>query len=85
MSGAEWRVLGFGIQVMMVEQHIEEDLFAMLDNETNERIVRDVCLTLERLLEAACPSCPSRWLRLCRNVVRSGGCHPFPAQGAGGG
>jgi len=27
-------------------------------------------MTLERLLEAACPYCPSRWLRLCKNVVR---------------
>lgn len=44
------------------------------------RIIDLVRLTLLRLLEAACPCCPSRWLHLCRNVilaasttVRSGG------------
>ena len=45
----------------------------MLDNETKEQIVRDECLALERLVEAACLSCPSQWLRLCRNVVRRRG------------
>eukprot|EP00850_Spirogloea_muscicola_P003098 SM000012S25360 [mRNA] locus=s12:661062:677919:- [translate_table: standard] len=55
--------------VLMVRESIEEHLFAMLDTETEERIVRDVRLTLERLLEAAGPTCPSRWLHLCRNVV----------------
>eukprot|EP00850_Spirogloea_muscicola_P013780 SM000095S24994 [mRNA] locus=s95:314510:331395:- [translate_table: standard] len=55
--------------VVMVRESIEEHLFAMLDTETEERIVRDVRLTLERLLEAAGPTCPSRWLHICRNVV----------------
>ncbi|BBN09583.1 HEAT repeat-containing protein 5 [Marchantia polymorpha subsp. ruderalis] len=55
--------------VAMVEEHIEEDLFAMLDNETDESIIKIVRSTLQRLLEAACPSFPSRWLNLCRNVV----------------
>uniref|UniRef100_A0A7I4F5U7 Uncharacterized protein n=1 Tax=Physcomitrium patens TaxID=3218 RepID=A0A7I4F5U7_PHYPA len=55
--------------VSLVEEHIEEDLFAMLDSETDERIIRSVRQTLQRLLEAACPSFPSRWLHLCRNVV----------------
>ncbi|KAH9566013.1 hypothetical protein CY35_04G109200 [Sphagnum magellanicum] len=55
--------------VSLVVEQIEEDLFAMLDNETDERIVKSVRQTLERLLEAACPSFPSRWLHLCRNVV----------------
>jgi hypothetical protein len=55
--------------VSLVVEQIEEDLFAMLDNETDERIVKSVRQTLERLLEAACPSFPSRWLHLCRSVV----------------
>ncbi|KAL2632357.1 hypothetical protein R1flu_017043 [Riccia fluitans] len=55
--------------VSMVEERIEEDLFAMLDNETDESIIKIVRSTLQRLLEAACPSFPSRWLNLCRNVV----------------
>ncbi|GBG62555.1 hypothetical protein CBR_g31193 [Chara braunii] len=53
----------------VVPERVEEDLLAMLDNETDLRIIRNVCLTLERLQEVACPTCPSRWLRLCRNVV----------------
>ncbi|KAG6542845.1 hypothetical protein Mapa_015749 [Marchantia paleacea] len=32
-------------------------------------IIKIVRSTLQRLLEAACPSFPSRWLNLCRNVV----------------
>jgi hypothetical protein len=55
--------------VSLVEEHIEEDLFTMLDSETDERIIRSVRQTLQRLLEAACPSFPSRWLHLCHTVV----------------
>lgn len=53
----------------IIPERIEEDLFAMLDSETDAKITSGVRLTLERLLEAACPSCPSRWLGLCKNVV----------------
>jgi hypothetical protein len=53
----------------IIPERIEEDLFAMLDSETDAKITHGVRLTLERLLEAACPSCPSRWLGLCKNVV----------------
>ncbi|CAI5959281.1 unnamed protein product, partial [Closterium sp. NIES-65] len=55
----------------MVSEQIEEDLFSMLDNETDPRVISGVCMALERLLEAACPTYPSRWLRLCKNVVSS--------------
>eukprot|EP00250_Pteridium_aquilinum_P004108 c14345_g1_i1 orf=134-6829(+) len=53
----------------MIEERIEEKLFAMLDTETNEGIIKLVRLTLLCLLEAACPMYASRWLHLCRNVV----------------
>ncbi|KAJ7552272.1 hypothetical protein O6H91_06G048200 [Diphasiastrum complanatum] len=53
----------------MVDERVEEDLFSMLDSETDSRIVNSIQLALERLLEAACPFFSSRWLQLCRNVV----------------
>ncbi|CAM6093367.1 unnamed protein product [Calypogeia fissa] len=57
--------------VAMCEERIEQDLFAMLDKETDENIIHVVRLTLQRLFEESCPSFPSRWLHLCRNVVLS--------------
>lgn len=53
----------------MIDERIEEKLFAMLDTETNTGIIKLVRLTLLCLLEAACPMYASRWLLLCRNVV----------------
>lgn len=55
--------------VAMIDERIEEDLFAMLDMETDSMIGKLVRATIDRLLDAACPSCPSRWLQICRNVV----------------
>eukprot|EP00898_Chlorokybus_atmophyticus_P004036 jgi/Chlat1/4633/Chrsp3S05591 len=50
---------------------VEEDLFSLLDNETDMRIVREVRATLERLQEAACPVYPARWLRLSSDIVQA--------------
>lgn len=55
--------------VSIIDERIEEDLFAMLDMETDSRIGKLVRATIDRLLDVACPSCPSRWLQICRNVV----------------
>ncbi|MCO5574203.1 hypothetical protein L7F22_027985 [Adiantum nelumboides] len=55
--------------ISMIDERIEEKLFAMLDTETNGGIIKLVRLTLLCLLEAACPIYPSRWLLLCKNVV----------------
>ncbi|KAH9326227.1 hypothetical protein KI387_006405, partial [Taxus chinensis] len=55
--------------VVMIDEHIEEDLFSMLDMETDSMIAKIVRATIDRLLDAACPSCPLRWLQICRNVV----------------
>eukprot|EP01018_Ginkgo_biloba_P038967 Gb_38775 [translate_table: standard] len=55
--------------VGMIDERIEEDLFSMLDMETDSMIGNIVLATIDRLLDAACPSCPSRWLQICRNVV----------------
>lgn len=72
----------------VVKERIEEDLFAMLDKETDLKIISTIRLTLERLLEASCPSFPSRWLQLSRSVVltttvtRSGAGHLGESQGS---
>ncbi|XP_024543648.1 protein SWEETIE [Selaginella moellendorffii] len=55
--------------VAMNNERIEEDLFAMLDTETDSKIIKTVRLTLQRLLDSACPSYPSRWIQICRTVV----------------
>ncbi|XP_057828164.2 protein SWEETIE isoform X1 [Cryptomeria japonica] len=55
--------------VVMIDERIEEDLFSMLDMETDSMIGKIVRATIDRLLDAACPSFPSRWLQICRNVV----------------
>ncbi|KAI5062512.1 hypothetical protein GOP47_0023051 [Adiantum capillus-veneris] len=55
--------------ISMIDERIEEKLFAMLDTETNGGIIKLVRLTLLCLLEAACPMYASRWLFLCKKVV----------------
>ncbi|KAI5432457.1 protein SWEETIE [Lathyrus oleraceus] len=53
---------------VIVEQ-IEDNLFFMLDEETDSEIGNLVRTTIMRLLYASCPSCPSHWISVCRKVV----------------
>ncbi|XP_027929548.1 protein SWEETIE isoform X2 [Vigna unguiculata] len=53
---------------IIVEQ-IEDNLFFMLDEETDSEIGNLVRTTIMRLFCAACPSCPSHWISVCRKVV----------------
>uniref|UniRef100_A0A0R0FEX9 HEAT repeat-containing protein 5B n=1 Tax=Glycine max TaxID=3847 RepID=A0A0R0FEX9_SOYBN len=53
---------------VMVEQ-IEDNLFFMLDEETDSEIGNLVRTTIMRLLCASCSSCPSHWISVCRKVV----------------
>ncbi|KAK8940232.1 hypothetical protein KSP40_PGU016098 [Platanthera guangdongensis] len=55
----------------MAEEKIEEELFRMLDEETDSEIGNLVRSTITRLLYASCPTCPSRWLSLLRKMVLS--------------
>ncbi|XP_030484965.2 protein SWEETIE isoform X1 [Cannabis sativa] len=55
--------------VSIVEEQIEDELFHMLDEETDSEIGDLVRSTIMRLLYASCPSCPSHWISICRNVV----------------
>ncbi|KAI3726462.1 hypothetical protein L1987_66259 [Smallanthus sonchifolius] len=53
----------------IIDEQIEENLFHMLDEETDDEIGSLVKTTIMRLLYASCPSFPSRWLSICRNLV----------------
>ncbi|KAK7269008.1 hypothetical protein RIF29_21723 [Crotalaria pallida] len=53
---------------VIVEQ-IEDDLFFMLDEETDSEIGNLVRTTIMRLLYASCPSSPSHWISVFRKVV----------------
>lgn len=53
----------------IIDEQIEENLFHMLDEETDTEIGSLVQTTIIRLLYASCPSFPSRWLSICRNLV----------------
>ncbi|KAL9993657.1 putative armadillo-like helical, protein SWEETIE [Helianthus debilis subsp. tardiflorus] len=53
----------------IIDEQIEENLFHMLDEETDDEIGSLVKSTIMRLLYASCPSFPSRWLSICRNLV----------------
>ncbi|KAL8250875.1 hypothetical protein R6Q59_034568 [Mikania micrantha] len=53
----------------IIDEQIEENLFHMLDEETDNEIGNLVKTTIMRLLYASCPSVPSRWLSICRNLV----------------
>ncbi|KAL4197361.1 hypothetical protein AMTRI_Chr04g187950 [Amborella trichopoda] len=55
--------------VSIVDEGIEENLFSMLDEETDSEIGNLVCSTIIRLLYASCPMRPYRWIEICRNVV----------------
>lgn len=60
----------------MLPEQIEVALYTALDNETDSRIAGQVKATLRTLLHAGAPSQPSRWLRVCGDVVLAAG----PAQ-----
>ncbi|KAJ4707111.1 HEAT repeat-containing protein 5B-like [Melia azedarach] len=53
----------------VIEERIEGNLFQMLDEETDSEIGNLVRTTIMRLLYASCPSCPSHWISICRNMV----------------
>ncbi|XP_062179055.1 protein SWEETIE-like isoform X2 [Phragmites australis] len=53
----------------MINENIEENLFSMLDEETDSEIVMLVRTTIIRLLYTSCPLRPSRWLAVLRNMV----------------
>ncbi|CAM8906100.1 unnamed protein product [Rhodiola kirilowii] len=53
----------------IIDERIEDSLFHMVDEETDSEITNLVCSTLMRLLYASCPSCPSHWIDICRNMV----------------
>ncbi|XP_021304666.1 HEAT repeat-containing protein 5B isoform X2 [Sorghum bicolor] len=53
----------------MIDENIEENLFSMLDEETDSEIAMLVRATIIRLLYTSCPLRPSRWLAVLRNIV----------------
>ncbi|VAI89014.1 unnamed protein product [Triticum turgidum subsp. durum] len=53
----------------MINENIEENLFSMLDGETDSEIATLVRATIIRLLYTSCPLHPSRWLAVLRNMV----------------
>ncbi|KQK18234.1 hypothetical protein BRADI_1g39436v3 [Brachypodium distachyon] len=53
----------------MINENIEENLFSMLDGETDSEIATMVRTTIMRLLYTSCPLRPSRWLSVLRNMV----------------
>ncbi|KAL4341896.1 hypothetical protein GQ457_08G014460 [Hibiscus cannabinus] len=55
--------------VSVIDEQIEDNLFQMLDEETDSEIGNLIRGTIMRLLYASCPSRPSRWISICRNMV----------------
>lgn len=55
--------------VSVIDEQIEGNLFQMLDEETDSEIGNLILSTLIRLLYATCPSRPSRWISICRNMA----------------
>uniref|UniRef100_A0A3Q7F8Z4 Uncharacterized protein n=1 Tax=Solanum lycopersicum TaxID=4081 RepID=A0A3Q7F8Z4_SOLLC len=55
----------------IMNEHIEDTLFHMLDEETDAEIGSLARTTVMRLLYASCPSQPSQWLSICRNMILS--------------
>ncbi|CAD6336683.1 unnamed protein product [Miscanthus lutarioriparius] len=53
----------------MIDENIEENLFSMLDEETDSEIAMLVRTTIIRLLYTSCPLRPSRWLAVLQNIV----------------
>ncbi|KAF8399147.1 hypothetical protein HHK36_015012 [Tetracentron sinense] len=61
--------LSLEIEVSIIDEQIEDKLFHMLDEETDSEIGNLVRATITRLLYTSCPSCPSHWIAICRNLV----------------
>ncbi|KAF3685530.1 putative T-complex protein 1 subunit zeta-like [Capsicum annuum] len=59
------------MQGSIMNEHIEDTLFHMLDEETDAEIGSLARTTVMRLLYASCPSRPSQWLTICRNMILS--------------
>jgi hypothetical protein len=59
----------YSTQAAMIDENIEENLFSMLDEETDSEIAMLVRATIIRLLYTSCPLRPSRWLAVLRNMV----------------
>ncbi|KAF2313762.1 hypothetical protein GH714_013249 [Hevea brasiliensis] len=57
--------------VSVIDEQIEDNLFRMLDEETDSEIGNLVRATIMRLLFASCPSRPSHWILICRKMVLS--------------
>lgn len=55
----------------VIQEQIEDNLFHMLDEETDSEIGNLVRGTIMRLLYASCPTCPSHWISVCRKMVLS--------------
>ncbi|GAB4832301.1 hypothetical protein Ancab_006312 [Ancistrocladus abbreviatus] len=55
--------------VSVISEQIEDNLFRMLDEETDTEIGNLVRGTIMRLLYASCPSHPSHWISVCRKMV----------------
>ncbi|CAK7344399.1 unnamed protein product [Dovyalis caffra] len=55
--------------VSIIDEQIEDNLFHMLNEETDSEIGSLVRATILRLLLALCPSRPSHWILICRNMV----------------
>ncbi|XP_059670574.1 protein SWEETIE [Cornus florida] len=53
----------------IIKEQIEVTLFRMLDEETDTEIGNLVRSTIMRLLYESCPSSPSHWLSICRNMI----------------
>ncbi|KAL3630335.1 hypothetical protein CASFOL_023319 [Castilleja foliolosa] len=65
------RMLIYKLQASIIDEQIEETFFHMLDEETDTEIANLARATIMRLLYASCPSRPSRWLSICRNMILS--------------
>ncbi|XP_065620338.1 protein SWEETIE-like [Quercus suber] len=57
--------------VSIIDEQIEDNLFHMLDEETDSEIGNLARTTIMRLLYASCPLRPSHWISICRNMVIS--------------
>lgn len=55
--------------VSVIDEQIEDNLFHMLDEETDSEIGNLARNTIMRLLYASCPLRPSHWISICRNMV----------------
>ncbi|KAF5184416.1 Sweetie-like protein [Thalictrum thalictroides] len=55
--------------VAIIAEQIEENLFFMLDEETDPEIGNLVRATTTRLLYTSCSSCSSHWISICQNMI----------------